>query len=59
MSPFLFSGEFFKGADGIGFEESEGIKLKEMAQGEEGDDGREAHSGDFDGQGNKSVKRGG
>ena len=59
MSPFLFSGEFFKGTDGVGFEESEGIKLKEMAQGEEGDDGSEAHGSNFDGQGNKSLKRGG
>jgi hypothetical protein len=59
VSPFLFSGEFFKGTYGIGFKKGEGIKFEEMAQGEEGDDGSEAHDGDFDGQGNKSVKRGG
>ena len=59
MSPFLFSGEFFKGTDGIGFKKGEGIKFEEMAQGEEGDDGSEAHGGDLDGQSNKSVERGG
>ena len=59
MSPFLFSGEFFKGTDGIGFKKGEGIKSEEMAQGEEGDDGSEAHGSNFDGQSNKSVKRGG
>jgi len=56
VSPFLFSGEFFKGTDGIGFKKGEGIKFEEMAQGEEGDDGSEAHGGDFDGQGNKSME---
>ena len=49
MSPFLFSGEFFKGTDGIGFKKGEGIKFEEMAQGEEGDNGCEAQRGDFDG----------
>ena len=59
MSPFLFSGEFFNGTNGIGFEKGEGIKLEEMAQGEEGDDGSEAHSSNFDSQGNKRAERGG
>ena len=59
MSPFLFSGDFFKGINGIGFKKGEGIKFEEMAQGKEGNDRSEAHGGNFDGQGNKSLERGG
>jgi len=51
--------EFFENAKGIRFDEGEGFELEEMAQGEERDDGSEAHGGDFDGQRNKSLERGG
>ena len=56
---FLFMTKVFERSEGIGFKKGEGIKFEEMAQGEEGYDGSEAHGGNFDGQGDKSVKRGG
>jgi len=31
-------GEFFHGGEGIRFEESKGVELKKMAQGEKGND---------------------
>jgi len=56
---FLFMAKVFERSKGIGFNKGEGIKFEEMAQGKEGDHGCEAHGGDFDGQGNKSLERGG
>lgn len=59
MSPFLFSGEFFKRAEGVGFKKGKRIKVEKMAQSKERDGGDNAHDSDFNSQGNKSVERGG
>ena len=52
-------GEFFHGGEGIRFEESKGVELKKMAQGEKGNDRNEADYSYFDGQRDEAIKCGG
>ena len=52
-------GEFFQGGEGIRFEKGKGVELKEMAQGEKGNDRNEADYSYFDGQRDEAIKCGG
>ena len=52
-------GEFFQGGEDIRLEEGKGVELKEIAQGEKGNDRNEADYSYFDGQRDEAIKCGG